>query len=270
MLEESRSVNPAITGIAWLFCAFLLAPLLVIVIVSFGTDKFIAFPPSGFSLRWYGEALSNQRLAAATWNSLKVGGAAGLMAVILGLLVVRGQEKLAPGSRHVFNLIFLLPVTVPSIVFAIGLLFFLRSVGLLNSMTGLTLGHTIITFPYAVRMIAAGVPRGLPDLERAASILGASPFQVFRRITLPSLRTGVIGGFLFAFLISANNVTIALFVAGARTETLPVRMFHMTINELSPILAAISTMFLAFTMIALVGMEKLIGVYQTLEARNSG
>ncbi len=84
------------------------------------------------------------------------------------------------------------------------------------------------------------------------------------------LATGVLGGFLFAFLISANNVTIALFVAGARTETLPVRMFHMTINELSPVLAAISTLFLAFTMIALVGMEKLIGVYRTLEARGSG
>ncbi|MGB3644495.1 MAG: ABC transporter permease [Mesorhizobium sp.] len=262
--------SPVVCGIAWLFCLFLLAPLAVIVAVSFGTERFIVFPPTGFSLRWYGEALGNLRLIAATWNSVKVGAAAGLLAVVLGLLVVRGQDRLAPGKRQFFNLVFLLPVTVPSIVFAIGLMFFLRSIGLLNSTTGLTLGHTVVTFPYAVRMIAASAPRGLADLERAASILGASPLQVFRRITLPSLRTGVLGGFLFAFLISANNVTIALFVAGARTETLPVRMFHMTINELSPVLAAISTLFLAFTMIALVGMEKLIGVYRTLEARGSG
>lgn len=200
--------------------------------------------------------------------SLRVALIASFVAVVLGVVsgIALGQSGVR--WRGAFNALFLAPLSVPVIVFSIGLLFFLGTLNLLRSTSGLVLAHVVLTFPYTVRMISASISRGLQRLEQAASVLGATPWQVFWRVTLPSLRSGIVGAFLFAFLVSLNNVTIALFLSGTRTETLPLVMFHMTQNRLSPELASVAAMLIFVTVGLLLFMEKRFGVYSQLERRS--
>lgn len=260
--------SPVITGLAWLICALIAGPILIVVAVSFTTERYVNFPPTGATLHWFSVALSNPRLIRAVFVSLEIAAFSSIAAVVLGLMVALNQHKMPPLIRNITTPIFLAPLTIPAIVLAIGLLFFLGSIGLLKTKWGLVIGHALITFPYAVRMILASIGRNLIPLQQAASVLGANRWQIFLRITVPQVSAGLFSSFLFVFLISMNYVTIALFIAGVRSETLPLLMFNMTINEVSPELAATATMFILFTLAVLLVLQKWFGINQVLERKN--
>jgi len=163
--------------------------------------------------------------------------------------------------------LFLAPITIPIIVYSLGLLFFFTSFGLIRSVFGLIVSHTVMTFPYSVRMVTAALSRMSRETDRAAAVLGAGPWTLFLRVTLPGIRAGVIAALLFSFLISLNNVTIALFISGARTQTLPVVMFQRAKHEVSPEMAALASGMVLATFVVMLILEKRFGIYEFLERR---
>lgn len=243
----------------------MLFPIVLIFAASLTTTKYLVFPPVGFTLEWYRIALTDENILRALWVSIEVGLISAIMATILGIIAGLYLIKSRGWATRAIATLFMAPLTVPIVVLAVGLLFFLTSIGLVRSIPGLVVGHIVITFPYAVRMIRASVGRGLEQIERAAAVLGANPWQGFRRATFPSIRAGVVAGALFAFLVSFNNVTIALFVSGVQSKTLPVLLFNMTNEGMSPTIAALASVLIVITYLIMIILEKRFGIYRLLE-----
>jgi len=252
-------------SVAYVFSALILLPLFLIITVSFTRTSYITFPPRGFTLEWYGAALKNPRLIEALRVSLQVGILSAMLATAMGVIGAVFLSKAKGWIAKSATALYLSPITVPIIVLSIGLLFFLTRLGLVRSVTGLVIGHTVITFPYCVRVIGASLGRSLEQLERAAAVLGAGPLQVFVRVTLPSIRAGIVAALLFAFLISLNNVTIALFLAGARTQTLPLLMLQYTKDQVTPDIAALASLLVVVTFGVMIALERRFGMYQLFE-----
>lgn len=267
MTKRSVSI-PWIRIVAYIESFLIVLPIVLIIAASFTETRYITFPPQGFSFKWYGAALKHARMLSGTIVSLRVAFFSSVVSVSFGIMSGIALSRSGVRGRGVFTTLFLAPLSVPVIVFSIGLLFFLGSLNLLRSSTGVVIAHVVLTFPYAVRMVSAAIGRGLLNMEQAAGVLGAKPLQVFWRITLPSLRNGIVGAFLFSFLVSLNNVTIALFLSGTRSETLPLVMFNLTQNQLTPELAAMASILIFVTVGLLIIMEKRFGVYSQLERQS--
>jgi len=244
-------------GFAGLVVAFLMAPLLVVVPMSFNHSSLLQFPPTQFSLRWYEAYISDGGWIAATVTSLQVGVLSAVMAVVLGTLAALGITRGRFRGRAVAQAFVLSPLIVPVIIVAVGVYYLFSLLRLNGTIAGLVLGHTVLTLPYAVVVISASLERFDIRLEEAAMGLGASPFTAFWRVTLPIIRPGLIVAALFAFLISFDEVVIAIFVSGPETTTLPKKIWDGIRFELSPTIAAVSTLLIVFSWVVMTIAELL-------------
>lgn len=239
---------------------FLIAPVLIVMIAAFTSGDFIMFPPGGFSLRWFDQVLSDPQFIVPLWNSVRLGIAAtiisGLLAIPAALSLVRG---VFPGRRWVETFL-LAPLSLPTIILAIGLLFFASRIGLSNSFISLLAGHVIITVPYMLRTVLgvyAGVNR---EVEEAARVLGADRWRTAWYVTLPIIRPGVLAGAIFAFLMSFDEVAVALLLTNSDTTTLPVSILSYLVYNYDPAVAAISTIQIVIVIVALLLLERLFGI----------
>jgi putative spermidine/putrescine transport system permease protein len=243
-----------------LFFVFMLAPILIVVVVSFTSANYVAFPIEGFSLRWFRRIYEYRPFLRAIIVSFEVGILSTAVACILGipaaLALVRSRSRLADAVMT-----FLLsPLSMPMIVLGLALLFYLSAIGLGISFTSLLIGHTVIGLPYIIRTVA-GVYRGLSrEYEETAATLGAGRATIFWRITLPQIRPGIFSGALFAMLISLDNLPISYFFASAHTNTLPVIMLSYMEYQFDPSIAALSTVQLSVAVIALFVVERIYGL----------
>lgn len=230
---------------------FLLAPIVIIIPMSFGSSASLEFPPRGLSLQWYDKYFSSASWLSASWVSLKVALGATALATVLGTLMsfalVRGRF---PG-RTALSALTLAPLIVPGVVIAVALYLLLARVGLSGTTPGLILAHTTIALPFVVVNVSISLRSFDENLERAAASAGATPFQVFRHVTLPVIRPGFIAGALFAFMASFDEVIIAIFLSGRNATTLPKRMWDSVLLETDPVIAAISTMLIVGTIAVL-------------------
>ena len=234
---------------AWLAYAFLILPSLIVIPMSFGNKDEFQFPPSGVSLYLYRKYFLESTWMDATLQSFIVAILATLLSLIFGVTaaygVVRGNF---PGKRFV-TLFLLSPLLVPVIVVALGLYLYLNTLGVSGTTFGIVVGHTVHTTPFVIVMAMAGLKYVDPNLEAAARLMGAGRLLVLRRVTLPLLFPTIVAAALLSFLVSFDEVVISYFVSSARTETLPVRMYSSIQWEISPVLAAISSLL---TLLALV------------------
>lgn len=221
---------------------FLLLPSLIVVPMSFGDSEQIIFPPKGFSLLLFQKYLDEPGWISATILSLRVAIWTTLLSVGLGVpaayALVRGRF---PG-RRVLALFLLSPIMVPSVVLALALYVYFYRISMSQGELRLVIAHCVATLPFIVVTAAAGIQNIDANIERAATIMGASLLYMFRTVTLPLLVPSIVAGALFAFLISFDEIIISLFVAKAGDTTLPVKMFSSLVFEVSPVLAAISSM----------------------------
>lgn len=239
---------------------FILTPLAVVVVAAFNSAEFAIFPPPGLSLRWITKAVTDPEFVGPLWNSTVLGLCATLGTTLIGVpaavLLVRRQFRF----KQELEAFLLSPLTLPQIVLATGLLFFVNMVGLGNSFAGLLAGHMVITLPYMLRTVYAvyaGVNR---DIEEAASVLGAGPVRTFLAVTLPMLKSGILAGGIFAFLISFDEVPIALLLTNTTNVTLPVSILSYLIYNYDPTVAAISTIQIAIVLVLLVTLDRLFGL----------
>ena len=243
---------------------YLLLPTLIIVLASFTAGEYITFPPQGLSLRWFARLLALEEVRVSAWRSLIVASGAMAVSVVLGVAaafpLVRGRFA----GREALNAFLMSPLILPSLVYGLAALMFVSAIGVPLSVPVLVLSHVAIIVPYVIRTTAASLALLDPHLEEAARSLGANAWKTFLRVILPSLLPGIATGAAFAFISSFDNLTVSLFLAGPRVETLPIRLFAMINFDLDPAAAAISAVLvlITFTVVLLahwaVGLTRIV------------
>ena len=226
---------------------FMTLPTVVVVAVSFNPTAILAFPPAGFSLRWYVNALTYPQFQRAAVNSFFVTAGASLLALPIGTAAALALERGRLRGRHAWATLLLSPLVVPGVAAGLGFLILAAGLGLLRSRTVMIVAHVALVLPFVVRSVWVSVKNLDPMLERAAASLGATRWRAFRRVTLPLLRPGLTAGLLFAVIVSANEFVVSLFVSNRVTEILPVAMFSYVVNYTDPTIAALSSLFIAST-----------------------
>ncbi len=234
---------------------FLLAPILVIVLVSFDQSTLFQFPPATWSLRWY-TALWQSRdwreaFALSFWLASGVTALSLLFGVPAAYALARGQFR---GKRAV-EFFLVSPMVVPVIVLAIALYMLFAPLGLIGRPLGLLLAHTVLALPVVVVIVGAAFRRADHVVELAARSCGASFPRAFWHVSLPAVRPALISAAAFAFLTSFDEVVLALFLGGPKTATLPKRIWEAVKFELDPSLTAVSTLLVAVTVLALLIAE---------------
>lgn len=243
---------------------FLLAPIIVVFIVSFDTRQYLAFPPESWSFGSYAKVFANDAFIAAFGRSVVIGLVVGLVAVAVGMLLSMALVRYRFRGRDAIGFLVLAPFLVPSIVLAVGLMLVLSPMGLLDTYAGIMLAHLGITIPYTVRTITMSLMAVDRRIEEAAMVHGASPFTVFRRITLPLVRPGLIAGGVIAFLISFDEATISLFIVSIRTSTLPTEIYRYLEYSTDPQIAALSVVLIMISVAVVVLVERLIGLRKAI------
>jgi putative spermidine/putrescine transport system permease protein len=227
-----------------LVMAFLLVPVLFLIPVSFTTSSFMRWPPEFFTLRWYQSYLLEPIWMSAILRSLVVGLGAAIIATAVGtpaaFALVRSR---LPGKPSLMGFI-IVPMILPHMVLAIALFALYSRIGLVGSAFGLIIAHAVLAIPLVVITVSSVLRNYDQRLDQAAAVLGARPLRVFRTVTLPLIGTGMLSAFIFSFISSFDELTVALFVTGGLTATLPKQMWEDAINQVSPGLAAVSTVIL--------------------------
>ncbi len=232
-------------------CAGMLAPIVIVVISSFSGDGYLKFPPETLSLRWYTRFLGDPRWINALWNSLLIALMTCVFATALGFLAAYAMVRGQFAFRRIIVALLLMPLIVPHVVTAIALYFLSARLGLVGVRPWIAVAHSVVALPVVLVILRSTLATVDPNLERAAMICGCTRAGVFRRVVLPLALPGVISAMLFSFLTSFDELVITLFLAGIRAETLPVRIWNSLLLEVEPTIAAVSSLLIAVTCVAL-------------------
>ncbi len=240
--------------------AFVLAPIAVVLASSLTAAEYTSFPPQGLSLRWYAEIPRHPEFLDSFRVSLVVAAVTGALATALGTLAALALARHRFRGHDALGTLFLSPLMLPTIVLGIALLQFYTLTGITRTPLALVCGHLVITVPYVIRLVAASLAGFDRTLELAAGTLGATPWQAFRRVTLPLIAPGVAAGAAFATLVSFDDVSVALFLTGPTTVTLPVRIFSYIEQTFDPLVTAVCSILIVLTAVVVIVVERAIGL----------
>jgi len=270
-LPNHTPLNYRIWHYAYLtFCGlvffFLIAPLFVILPLSFNAEQYIHFSakmlaldPEGFSLRWYEDMIYGTKnpWGLATKNSLIIAFFATIGSTILGTVAALGLSSRHMPYKAAFMALLISPMIVPLIISGTAIFFFMAKVGLAATHTGIVLSHIILGTPFVVITVTATLTGFDHSVTRAAASLGSNPVNTFMKITLPLIMPGVISGALFAFVTSFDEVVVVLFLAGLENTTIPIQMWVGLREQLSPTIMAVATCLIVMSTLILVSAELL-------------
>ena len=226
--------------------AFLIAPVLAIIPLSFNAGSYFSYPMSGFSLRWYQKALLNPDWQRAFLNSLGIGAMATLIATVLGTLAALGLSRSNFPWRSVIMPLLISPMIIPVVVVAVGFYMVFAPLGLTDSYAGVVLAHAALGTPFVVITVTASLLSFDRNLVRAAAGLGAPPWTAFRRVTLPLISPAVATGAIFAFATSFDEVVVILFIGGPAQRTVPRQMWSGIREAIEPSILAVATLLTVF------------------------
>jgi len=254
--ERAHHRFPGTGLVAVFFFAFLYAPIVVLVALSFNVNR-TASIWTGFTTDWYGEAFADPAIQGALRNSLVIAAVATLGATLLGLLAALGTQRAFRGRSLLLGLI-AGPLLIPEITFGISLLLFFVSLGIKLSLATVAISHIVFCLPFAYFPIRAHLEGLDPRLKEAAADLYADEWRVFWRVTLPQLWPGILAGALLAFITSIDDFVTTFFVTGVGDSTLPTFIFSLIRAGVSPKINAISTIVLTLSVV-FVSVSLLIG-----------
>jgi putative spermidine/putrescine transport system permease protein len=254
----------AFTAAVLVAYAVIFAPIVMVIVISVFNQEIVSFPPESLTLRWYTNAWSQRDFARGFVTSMQIALAATLIGVPLGtaaaLALVRGR---LPGKGLVSTFL-LAPLAVPAIVAGSALyMFYLRAEEWLDmdikaTLGGLVAANVLITIPWTVRLVTASLAGLDRSAEEAAANLGAGPFTVFRRITLPMLRPGIVAAALFSFVASFENLELNLLLVGPGRTTLPVAMLSYLEFRMDPTLAAVATAQIVMVTVLMLATDRFV------------
>jgi putative spermidine/putrescine transport system permease protein len=253
----------------YIVVALMLLPVLITFPVALTSIARISFPPIGLSGRWFLAIFSDDVLLASILRSFWLAVAAAIVAVIVALpcafVIQRGKFR----GRAFLETLITGPRMIPQIVFALALLAYFETIGLAETFVGLVIAHLVITIPFAFRTLLVSIATMDKRLESSSDVLGATPVQTFLFVMVPQLKTGLIAAFIFTFILSFNNVTLALFLSGFGQRTLPVEMFQrMNVGGMTPVIPAISFVLALVGVVLFIVLDRTVGVYRFLAGRD--
>ncbi|TKT69429.1 ABC transporter permease subunit [Aquamicrobium sp. LC103] len=240
-----------------LIVLFLAAPTFFLVPVSFTGSSFMEWPPRGFSLQWYEAYFTSPVWREATVRSIIVALVTATASLAIGVPAAFALTRSKFKGKAIVLPYILLPIVAPNIIVALSLFYYFSSIGLVGTDIGLVIGHTVFAVPYVVLTMIATLSIYDQRLDQAAWTLGATPLTTFRLITLPMIKVGFVTSFLFAFVRSFDEVTVALFISPGLSTTLPKRMWTEAHHSVEPTLAAVSTILIIMVILVITASELL-------------
>jgi putative spermidine/putrescine transport system permease protein len=260
----SRGFHLLFWVVALLALLLLVAPTVVVLVVSFTDGYSLKFPPPGYSMRWYQALLEAWQLHFAAWNSIKVAVTTTVLSVLLGVAGALAIARSPTAMARVLDSLFMSPMVLPALAFGFAALMTFSAVGWEVSATTLVIGHTVVCVPYVIRTTIAALAQLDPALLESSASLGATRWRTFRRVTLPMIRPGVLAGAFIAFMSSFDNVPVSLFLRDARTDMLPIRMWQDLEGRLDVTIAAMSGVIIIVTLLLMIVMERAVGLSRRL------
>ncbi|MEM8854577.1 MAG: ABC transporter permease [Pseudomonadota bacterium] len=246
--------------VAILSLILLIAPSVIVLIISFDTRAFVSFPPEGFTFDWYAQVFERTVLVEAMWNSLKVGIITTLLCIVLGvptaLACARGNFR----GTTALSVFVLVPHMVPGIVLGVAILFAGALIGVSPSLWLQSISIAVFVLAVMVRTVTSRLQRLDPALEEAAANLGATSFQSLRTITFPLLLPAILAGAVFTFVEGFDNLSVAIFTHGFDDRPLPIELLALVQNTTSPLVAAVSGVQILLAIIALLIVSASIGL----------
>jgi len=244
-----------------LIYAFLLAPIVIVVVAAFNSGTYLTFPPEGLSLRWFDAFFRSRPFTRSFTFSLELAAIATVLATLIGtgaaLYVARSRGRLL----NLVRILMIAPLPVPGILTGIALLLFFYATGFATKgWPPMIIGHTLICLPYVFLVVSAVLVGFDPSLEEAARNLGAGPFTAFARVTLPIVKGGIISGAIFAFITSFDEFNISLLLSGVGTVPLPIQLFDFLRFSFDPTAAVVGTISIAMALVVVVATERLVGL----------
>ena len=245
---------------------FFIAPLFVILPLSFNAEQYIHFSkgmialdPDAFSLRWYEDMVYGTKnpWGLAAKNSIIIAFFATIGSTILGTVAALGLSSRHMPYKAAFMAVLISPMIVPLIISGTAIFFFMAKAGLAATFTGIVLAHIILGTPFVVITVTATLTGFDHSVTRAAASLGSTPVNTFMKITLPLILPGVISGALFAFVTSFDEVVVVMFLAGLENTTIPIQMWVGLREQLSPTILAVATCLIIMSTLILVSAELL-------------
>jgi putative spermidine/putrescine transport system permease protein len=246
--------------LALIVAAFLVAPLFVVVPMSFSTAPSFAFPPPGYWLGYYRAFFASEAWLGSVLNSLIIASATTVLTLAITVPAAIGFVRYRFRGAGLFNLMLMAPLITPHIMAALAYYSFLAKLGIFGTHAGVVIAHTILTVPICFLCVCAALKGFDTTLERAAMSMGASPLQTFRLVTFPLLRPGLLVGALFTFLYSFEEPVVALFISGRDASTLPKKMFESIQLDADPIIAVVSTLMFGIAAVAIL-IPTMVRVY---------
>lgn len=242
-----------------LFFGFLLAPLLVLVAVSFNPTSMV-FPPQGFTLHWYAVMLEKSDFLRSAWASTLLGGMTAVLSTGCGVLAALGLRHYRGPMQHAISSLLMSPLFIPAVIVALALFQIVYILGIGNNIVVLVAAHIVVTMPYPVRNVMAQLSGLDRRLEEAALTVGATPRQAMLRVTLPLLRASIVPSLIITFVLSWNNYTVSVFLANKDWTTLPLQLRAYLQYEYEPFVAAMSTALILASIVLLVVVDRTVGL----------
>jgi putative spermidine/putrescine transport system permease protein len=249
--------------IVGLILFYLVAPILIIIPLSFNAQDFFTFTPemlrldpAGYSLHHYEDFFTNPDWQGPLWLSLRIAPVATLLAVGFGTLAAIGLSQAHVPFKRAIMAILISPMIVPLIISATGIYFFYARFNLIGSYWGMVLAHAALGIPFVIITVTATLVGFDRSLTRAAASMGAGPVRTFFKVQMPLILPGVISGALFAFITSFDEVVVVLFL-GVGQKTLPMQMFTGLREQISPTILAAATVLVAISVLLLATLELL-------------
>jgi len=243
----------------WLVVGFILLPLVVIGVMSFTPGEFMEFPPQGLSLRWYGEFFSSLTWLVAMQNSLLIATISALGATSVGATAAFALDRYDYQFDWALTGLAVLPTLLPPVIIGVAFVTFFGAIGVGGQLWTLAVAHSIFFAPFPFILVSQGLADVDQTYEEAARDLGSRPLTVIRTVTLPLLRANVFAGAIFAFILSLNEYIISWLISGFSFQTIPIQIFTSLRYSYSPVIAAVSLIFIVATFVLMTAVDRMTG-----------
>lgn len=255
-------------ALAGLGLVILVGPVIIVLLTSFTAGRSIKFPPSGFSIEWYlllFDPVRSAPIHRAALNSLQVAGVAMAASTVLATLAAVAIGRRRGRWVRALDTFFMSPMILPMLAFGLAALMYFTLLGFRPSLGLIMVGHLVVVAPFVFRTTSASMSQLDPALLESSASLGAGWFYTFRRVTVPVIAPGIAAGAFLAFVASLDNVPVSLFLAGPRSDMLPIRMWGMMESTLDVRVAAVSGVLVATVLFSMLIMERVVGLTRRLK-----
>lgn len=243
---------------------FVMAPLVVIVAISFSDAPFATFPPQSATLKWYFQVLQSGEFLKSIGLSVALAIASTLASLVLGIPAAFALERTSMLGKSFIQSLLLSPLVFPVLITGLALLQFYTAMGMGRAWFNLFLGYTLVTLPYVVRTVTASLKLVDISLEEAARTLGATRWQTFWRATFPQIAPGIAAGSIFAFMVALDNYPISMWLSDAQTTPVPVYLMNSIMRVFDPSIATMSTIMIVIGALAVIALEKIVGLRKAM------